>query len=622
MCSRVVSRATLFVVYGTITFSIIAALLRDICSFAELATTMKVSLAILLFLYLLDSTRSQQTASEQEKWRQEQQRARQKKRRAQQRQRERERQQSKFSQYGGSHFNFTNAYEGIGSIFPSQAPRDAIEGSMQAIKSAVVGSVTGIVALVVFPFALAKNLGIWGYPLGAVLGGLSGGSMLIAGVATGIYQFLLGIKNTPEALQATWQGKQWDTDSRSWKIYSLGQESEELLSEKNRNRRVQDLSFYEVLGVESSATSKEIKKAYYQKAKELHPDKNPGDEEAAAKFLVLREAYQTLSDEKTRSAYDQYGTASSSDQQGSNFYFNADVFFEILFGVQSEVEPYVGKLTVATFVGQMMRLYQAGIVSQETWSIFREESSLQTRKRQVEIASNLLARIEPFVRGKMTAVEFRSSCRVEAERMSDSVFGARFLGTIGRSLQLEAGAYLNFRKPVTGWPASTFLTLKRKYQRWGGIFGQFRKVWEILNVIVEGAEVVEGEPRTRITNETIINALPIVLEMAWAHNEGDIAFTLEKACEKVFRDVDAGNAKVRNLRAEGILLLGQEFTKVAISKMKQSDSETCDDSNMQSENVQARIAVALHVATLKGSQGQVNVEEIEEMIRRQSSIIK
>ena len=67
--------------------------------------------------------------------------------------------------------------------------------------------------------------------------------------------------------------------------------------------------YYEVLGVEKSADDAAIKKAYRTLAKKYHPDLNPGDKEAEAKFKEVNEAYDVLSDSDKRAKYDQYGHA-------------------------------------------------------------------------------------------------------------------------------------------------------------------------------------------------------------------------------------------------------------------------------------------------------------------------
>jgi molecular chaperone DnaJ len=67
--------------------------------------------------------------------------------------------------------------------------------------------------------------------------------------------------------------------------------------------------YYEVLGVQRNASEAEIKKAYRRLAMKLHPDRNPGDKTAEAKFKEANEAYEMLADAQKRAAYDQFGHA-------------------------------------------------------------------------------------------------------------------------------------------------------------------------------------------------------------------------------------------------------------------------------------------------------------------------
>ena len=65
--------------------------------------------------------------------------------------------------------------------------------------------------------------------------------------------------------------------------------------------------YYDVLGITKTATQEEIKKAYRKKAIKYHPDKNEGDKTASEQFKKISQAYETLSDDKKRQIYDQYG---------------------------------------------------------------------------------------------------------------------------------------------------------------------------------------------------------------------------------------------------------------------------------------------------------------------------
>ena len=110
--------------------------------------------------------------------------------------------------------------------------------------------------------------------------------------------------------------------------------------------------YYEVLGVTKTASDDEIKKAYRKLALKFHPDRNPGDKEAEAKFKEATEAYEVLSDKQKRARYDQFGHAgvgsdfggtSGNPFQNGNFNFNGQSF-NFDFGGAGGFEDILGNL--------------------------------------------------------------------------------------------------------------------------------------------------------------------------------------------------------------------------------------------------------------------------------------
>ncbi|MEY4687212.1 MAG: hypothetical protein RIR76_1235 [Verrucomicrobiota bacterium] len=103
--------------------------------------------------------------------------------------------------------------------------------------------------------------------------------------------------------------------------------------------------YYDLLGVEKSASAEELKKAYRKKAVQFHPDKNPGDKAAEEMFKKVSHAYEVLSDAEKRAAYDRYGPAAfeggagaagprgGGGMGGGGFHDPFDIFREV-FGQQ------------------------------------------------------------------------------------------------------------------------------------------------------------------------------------------------------------------------------------------------------------------------------------------------
>jgi molecular chaperone DnaJ len=108
--------------------------------------------------------------------------------------------------------------------------------------------------------------------------------------------------------------------------------------------------YYEILGLERSATEEEVKKAYRKQALRFHPDKNPGDKVAEEKFKEVGEAYEVLSDPQKRAAYDQYGHDAfdprrrAAGRGGGGFHDPFEVFREAFGGgsVEDIFEQFFG----------------------------------------------------------------------------------------------------------------------------------------------------------------------------------------------------------------------------------------------------------------------------------------
>src|SRR5271170_4832797 len=101
---------------------------------------------------------------------------------------------------------------------------------------------------------------------------------------------------------------------------------------------------YEVLGVDRTSDTEEIKKAYRKLALKYHPDRNPNDKAAEEKFKELGQAYEALSDPQSRAAYDQYGHAafdSRARARSGGGHDPTDIFREV-FGGSSIFEDLFG----------------------------------------------------------------------------------------------------------------------------------------------------------------------------------------------------------------------------------------------------------------------------------------
>lgn len=146
---------------------------------------------------------------------------------------------------------------------------------------------------------------------------------------------------------------------------------------------VVDTSYYDALEVKPDATELEIKKAYRKLAITTHPDKNPGDETAHARFQAVGEAYQVLSNKDTRAAYDKYGKEKAMPSQG---FEDPAEFFSMIFGGDAFVD-LIGELTLLKDLTHTMDITMEQMEEEELAKAAEEKLNVHDTKGQEATAA-------------------------------------------------------------------------------------------------------------------------------------------------------------------------------------------------------------------------------------------
>eukprot|EP00179_Madagascaria_erythrocladioides_P009825 CAMPEP_0198315766 /NCGR_PEP_ID=MMETSP1450-20131203/5911_1 /TAXON_ID=753684 ORGANISM="Madagascaria erythrocladiodes, Strain CCMP3234" /NCGR_SAMPLE_ID=MMETSP1450 /ASSEMBLY_ACC=CAM_ASM_001115 /LENGTH=547 /DNA_ID=CAMNT_0044018891 /DNA_START=11 /DNA_END=1654 /DNA_ORIENTATION=+ len=283
-------------------------------------------------------------------------------------------------------------------------------------------------------------------------------------------------------------------------------------------RKVVDTSLYDALGVEPSAPDGIIKKAYYHLAKECHPDKNPDDPDATAKFQKIGEAYQVLSNPDTRKLYDEQGLEGL--KQADFEAVDPSQLFAMLFG-SDQFERYIGELQMTS---------QMSMIDEEGNPPDQETTKRIQQERETKLVRELLEIIQPWIDGKKTA--FETWAREEVQRLKETNFGPVLLYTVGfvyhRKSVIELG-----KSRMGGIPALVN-TVKYNTAKFGT---QVNAVYSASKVMqqqkkmqtAEGEESLTEEEKTKMTMSLAESALSLM----WSFSAVDIQATVDAVCERV-----------------------------------------------------------------------------------------
>lgn len=430
----------------------------------------------------------------------------------------------------------------LSQLFYSGNPKHVLSGAGEGLGNVATGVSMGLASLVGATVAGSRGEGAWGGVKGFGVGLVGFAALTGYGAYTGCRQISRGVYNTPEAVDQASKGELlWDSNKEEWvrvflehelealpatdddikvnarKLYnaeaaeskaektagkdaSAGEEAAEASSAPapegpsaapypGMNERGEVVDYYLFLGVARTASGAEIKRAFTRRALVMHPDKNPNDPNATARFQQLLQVYNVLSNEVTRAEYDRTGRVDADHEQADG----ANPIEEIL--ALDSLVPLVGRLHFTTYF--------------ETHAVYDAEMQKELhRRRHLRIARNLCEYLDNEETG------FASASFVLREAAATRT-GPQIVTFIAESYHAAARQHLH----GSSWV--------RELDSW--YHSKVTSASSLLNLASSGVRTTYRAVRGEATDEDVLALLVAAVE-------SDVRSTVLRACRLVLYD--------------------------------------------------------------------------------------
>lgn len=352
---------------------------------------------------------------------------------------------------------------------------------------------------------------------------------------------------------------------------------------------VKETEYYDILGIEPTATPAEIKKAYRKKAMQTHPDKHPDDPDAQTKFQAVGEAYQVLSDPGLRSKYDQFGKEDAVPQAG---FEDATEYFTMIFGGDG-FKDWIGEFSLFKELskatedmdeqGNPLNNPESGDPTQNemiqhdgtTNKPAKTKMSREQREKLMEMEKarreDMLKQIDELtikLTDRITSYlialknghlkEFDLKFNQEIEELKLESFGMELLHLLSKVYKTKANDYLiakktlGFSKIFTGTRENA-RTVKSAYNLLSTGLEAQKSMEEMQKVNPEDLDDAE---RVKFESMMAGKALGIM----WAMSKFELERKLKEVCNKILQDKSV-SSKDRKERAKALLYFSDKFVK-------------------------------------------------------------